>query len=91
MSVKLRLRRTGAKNDPSYRVVAADTRSPRDGRFLEILGWYDPKRTGDNFKLDMERVTHWTERGAIPSETVRSLIKKARKAAASLDEHSAST
>ncbi len=82
MSVKLRLRRTGAKNDPCFRVVATDTRAPRDGRFLEILGWYDPQRTGENFKLDLERVTHWTDQGAIPSETVRSLIKKARKSSA---------
>lgn len=79
MAVKLRLRRTGACNDVSYRVVAADARSPRDGRFLEVLGWYDPKREGSNYKLKLDRVEHWVSRGAIMSDTVRSLVKKARR------------
>jgi small subunit ribosomal protein S16 len=82
MSVKIRLRRTGARNSPSYRVVAADTRFPRDGRFLEILGWYDPKRQGPNCSLKLERIDHWLSKGARPSDTVRSLMKKARAAGA---------
>jgi small subunit ribosomal protein S16 len=60
-------------------VVAADSRSPRDGRFLEILGWYDPKREGTNFDLKLDRIDHWTNQGAQVSDTVRSLLKKARK------------
>ena len=80
MSVKIRLTRTGGKNEPSYRLVAADSRSPRGGSFLEVLGWYDPKRSGANFKLDCQRVEFWKSRGAILSETAKSLIKRARKA-----------
>ena len=60
-----------------YRVVAADGRSPRDGRYLETLGWYDPKREGVNFELHMDRIDHWRNRGAQVSDTVSSLIKKA--------------
>lgn len=86
MSVKLRLTRTGARNSASYRVVAADMRSPRDGRFIETLGWYDPKLKGDeNYKLKMERVDHWTSEGAEVSDTVRSLVKRARLAAAAAE------
>ena len=80
MSVKVRLMRTGGKNDVCYRVVAADTRSPRDGRFLEILGWYDPKREGTNFELKKDRIDHWTSKGAILSDTVQSLVSKAGRA-----------
>jgi small subunit ribosomal protein S16 len=69
--------RTGAKNDVCYRVVAADSESPRDGRFLEILGWYDPKLEGVNFNLKMDRIEHWIEKGVQVSDTVRSLIRKA--------------
>ncbi|MFO7870065.1 MAG: 30S ribosomal protein S16 [Kiritimatiellia bacterium] len=79
MSVKIRLTRTGARNDVCYRVVAADSRSPRDGGVLDILGWYDPKRTGKNCDLKMERIEHWRSHGAIMSDTVRNLVKKARK------------
>jgi small subunit ribosomal protein S16 len=78
MAVSIRLRRTGGKNEVSYRVVAADSRSPRDGRFLEILGWYDPKRKENNFALKMDRIAHWKSRGAQISETVSSLVRKAR-------------
>jgi small subunit ribosomal protein S16 len=81
MGVKLRLRRTGARNDAAYRVVAVDSRAPRNGRFLEILGWYDPRKEGVNFSLKMDRIEHWTGRGAQLSDTVRSLIKKAGAAA----------
>jgi small subunit ribosomal protein S16 len=79
--VKIRLRRTGCNNNASFRVVAADERSPRDGKFLEILGWYEPKREGENFKLNLERVAHWLSKGAQMSETVASMVKKAKKAA----------
>ena len=76
--VKLRMRRTGCKNHATYRIVAADERSPRDGKFLEILGWYDTAIKEDNFKLDLERVDAWLKKGAKASETVASLIRRAR-------------
>ena len=84
MAVSIRLRREGAKNRPYYKVVVADSRSPRDGKFIEIIGTYDPKRQGDNSTLKVDRVEHWMARGAQPSDTVRSLLKKnkARAAAA---------
>ncbi len=82
MAVKIRLKRVGARNAPAYRIVVADSRSPRDGRFIEELGSYDPKRPGVNYNLDMERARYWLGVGAQPSETVRSFIKKAEKAAA---------
>jgi small subunit ribosomal protein S16 len=80
MSVKVRLTRKGGRNDACFRVVAADTRSPRDGRFLEQLGWYDPKRDGVNFGLKLDRISHWESSGAQLSDTVRSLVKRARQA-----------
>ncbi|MDA0322360.1 MAG: 30S ribosomal protein S16 [Verrucomicrobia bacterium] len=80
MAVKIRLRRTGACNEPHYRIVATDGRSPRDGRFLEVLGWYDPNVEGTNYKLKLDRLSHWVSNGAQVSDTVRSLEKKARKA-----------
>ena len=80
MSVKIRLRRTGANKDISFRVVATDSRSPRDGEFLEVLGWYDPKRTGKNFEIKADRINHWISKGAIVSDTVRSILKRAKKA-----------
>ena len=83
MSVKIRLKRTGSKNDACYRVVAADSRSPRDGRNLEILGWYTPKQPGVNFKLKLDRIDHWIGHGAQVSDTVASLIRKSRKIEAS--------
>ena len=82
MAVKIRLTRTGGKNDVCYRVVAADSRSPRDGRFLEILGWYDPKREGVNFELKRDRIEHWKGQGAQLSDTVRSLVRRSDKTAA---------
>ncbi|MBI2440999.1 MAG: 30S ribosomal protein S16 [Lentisphaerae bacterium] len=78
MAVKIRCRKTGANNDPCFRIVATDSRAPRDGKSLEILGWYDPKKTKANFHLELERIQAWQGKGAIISETVRSLIKKAR-------------
>ena len=76
--VKLRMRRTGCNNHAAYRIVAADERSPRDGKFLEILGWYDTALKENNFKLDLERCDYWLSKGAKPSETVASLIRRAR-------------
>lgn len=80
--VVLRLRREGTKNRPFYRIVAADQRFPRDGRFLEILGTYDPLMTDKNVNVNLEKADQWISKGAQPSETVRSLLKKARKAVA---------
>jgi small subunit ribosomal protein S16 len=82
MAVSIRLRREGALNRPYYKVVVADSRSPRDGKFIEIIGTYDPKKTGHNSTLKMDRIEHWISKGAQPSDTVRSLIKKNRKQAA---------
>jgi small subunit ribosomal protein S16 len=76
MAVSIRLRREGAKNRPYYKVVVADSRSPRDGKFIEIIGTYDPKKPGHNSGLKLDRIEHWISRGARPSDTVRSLIKK---------------
>ena len=82
MAVRIRLKRAGSRNDPAYRIVVADSRSPRDGRFIEELGSYDPKKKGTNYILNLERASYWVSQGAQPSETVASFIKKARKAAA---------
>jgi small subunit ribosomal protein S16 len=75
MSVKIRLQRHGAKKRPFYRVVAADTRSPRDGRFIELLGTYDPMLNPPAIRLHKTRIEHWLGVGALPSETVAWLIK----------------
>ncbi len=82
MSVSIRLRREGTKNKPAYRVVVADQRSPRDGKFIELIGSYDPKLKADNFKIDLDRADYWIKNGAQPSDTVASMIKKARIATA---------
>jgi small subunit ribosomal protein S16 len=89
MAVAIRLRREGALNRPYFKVVVADKRSPRDGKFIEIAGTYDPKKRGMNSTLKLERIDYWISKGAQPSDTVRSLIKKnknpeaaAKKAAA---------
>jgi small subunit ribosomal protein S16 len=79
MSVSIRLRREGAKKRPYYKVVVADSRSPRDGKFIEIIGTYDPTKAGDNSTLKLERAQYWISKGAQPSDTVRSLIKKTKK------------
>jgi len=79
MAVSIRLRREGAKNRPYYRIVVADSRSPRDGKFIEIIGTYDPKQTGQNSSFNVERAEYWISKGAQPSDTVRSLIKKQKK------------
>ena len=74
--VKIRLRRMGAKKAPYYRIVVADSRSPRDGRFIEELGTYDPAAEGEKIKVDMERAKYWIANGAQPTDTVRGLLKK---------------
>ena len=79
MAVSIRLRREGTKNRPYYRVVVAEKRSPRDGKFIEIIGTYDPKRSGQNSSFNIERAEYWISKGAQPSDTVRSLIKKQKK------------
>ena len=76
------MKRIGAKNQPVFRIVVADGRSPRDGKFIEELGTYHPRQKGDNVKFDLERVKYWLSKGAQPSDTVASFIKKASKAAA---------
>ncbi len=85
MAVSIRLRREGTKNRPYYKVVVADRRSPRDGKFIEIIGAYDPKVPGHNSTLNIDRIEYWISKGAQPSDTVRSLIKKNRKATATTE------
>jgi small subunit ribosomal protein S16 len=74
--VRIRLRRMGAKKQPTYRVVVADARSPRDGRFIEEIGYYLPRQDGA-FRIDVDRARHWLSQGAQPTDTVRSLLRKA--------------
>lgn len=76
MSVKIRLARHGAKKRPFYRIVAADVESPRDGRFLETLGNYNPLPDPAEYSINHDRLQYWLEKGATPTATVRSLIKK---------------
>ena len=68
----------GSRNAPFYRVVVQDSRRATTGRFIETIGWYDPKQEGENFSINLDRVEYWTSNGAQPSDTVSSLIKKAR-------------
>jgi small subunit ribosomal protein S16 len=82
MSVKIRMKRVGARNHPVFRIVVADSRSPRDGRFIEELGTYHPLKSGDNVKMNLERADYWLSKGAQPSDTVASFIHKARKSEA---------
>ena len=79
MAVAIRLRREGALNRPYYKVVVADKRSPRDGKFIEMIGTYDPKKPGHNSTIKLDRVEYWISKGAQPSDTVRSLIKRNKK------------
>jgi small subunit ribosomal protein S16 len=83
MSVKIRLKRAGAKNSPVFRIVVADNRSPRDGKFIEEIGTYWPLKKGDNISIDVDRATHWISKGAQPSDTVASFLRKKKRAAAS--------
>ena len=82
MAVRIRLKRIGAKNTPAYRIVVADARSPRDGGFIEEIGHYLPSQRENNYKINLERAKYWVGVGALPSETVASMIKRATKAAA---------
>lgn len=81
MAVKIRMKRVGAKNTPVFRIVVADGRSPRDGKFIEEIGTYQPLKKDNNVTLDLERVTYWVGKGAQPSDTVASFIKRLSKAA----------
>ena len=74
MAVKMRLRRMGAKKAPTYRVIVADSRSPRDGRFIEEIGFFDPR--SDELKIDAEKAKIWLKNGAQPTDTVKALLKK---------------
>ena len=80
MAVKIRMKRVGTKNTPVYRIVVADGRSPRDGKCIEEIGTYQPLKQGDNFTLKLDRATYWISKGAQPSDTVASFIKKLTKA-----------
>lgn len=79
--LSIRLRRTGSTKRPYYRVVVADSRAWRDGRFIEVLGHYDPRRNPAVVKIDAERARHWIGKGAQASDTVRSLLKRTTAAA----------
>ncbi len=81
MSVKIRMKRVGTKNVPVYRIVVADSRSPRDGKFIEEIGTYQPLKKGDNYTINLERANYWVSKGAQPSDTVASFLKKAGRAA----------
>ncbi|MFH1594413.1 MAG: 30S ribosomal protein S16 [Candidatus Omnitrophota bacterium] len=76
MAVVLRLKRMGANKKPFYRIVATENTSPRDGRFIEEIGYYDPKKNPPDVNIDKERALHWLKNGAKPSTTVKSLIKR---------------
>ena len=74
--VKIRLRRMGAKKRPFYRVVVADSRSPRDGRFIDEIGYYDPTKNPAVVKIDADKAAHWLQHGAQPTDTARSLLRQ---------------
>lgn len=75
MAVRLRLTRVGKKKQPTYRIVAADSRAPRDGRYLEIVGTYDPRREPSAVTIDNDKAVDWLQRGALPSERVQKLLQ----------------
>lgn len=77
MAVHIRLARHGTKKAPFYRIVVSDQRSARDGRFIEHIGLYDPRKSSDNLSVNRDRFSYWTERGALPSLTVKRLLKSA--------------
>lgn len=74
--VRIRLQRLGANKAPVYRVVVTDSRNPRDGRFIEIIGQYNPRKDGEQFKIDEEKALKWLSQGAQPTDTVKSMFKK---------------
>jgi small subunit ribosomal protein S16 len=81
MSVKIRMKRVGTKNTPAFRIVVADSRSPRDGKCIEEIGTYQPLKKDNNFTLNLDRAKYWISKGAQPSDTVASFIKKLTKTA----------
>ena len=81
MAVKIRMKRVGTKNLPVFRIVVADGRSPRDGKFIEEIGTYQPLKKGDNFSIKLDRAQYWISKGAQPSDTVASFLKKLSKVA----------
>jgi small subunit ribosomal protein S16 len=81
MSVKIRMKRVGAKNNPVFRIVVADGRSPRDGKFIEEIGTYWPTKKGDNVNVDVARADYWISKGAQASDTVASFLRKKKRAA----------
>jgi small subunit ribosomal protein S16 len=85
MPVRVRLTRVGSKKNPIWRVVVADGRSPRDGRFIETIGHYNPQTEPSTILLDDDRLQHWLARGAVPSGTVKQLMKARHKSAAAAD------
>lgn len=86
MAVRIRLARYGAKKKPFYRIVAADNRSPRDGRFLEILGTYDPRNKTTGLNLKRDKIEGWLQKGALATETVQKLMKRSSKANAGVPQ-----
>ena len=76
MAVRIRLTRRGAKKKPFYRIVVADSEAPRDGRFIEVVGTYDPRKKPSEIKIKMDKVDYWLSKGALPTAVVASLIKK---------------
>ena len=81
MAVRIRLKRVGALNKPVFRIVVTDSRSPRDGKFIEEIGTYHPLKKGDNVVVDAERARYWISKGAQPSDTVASFLRKAARPA----------
>jgi small subunit ribosomal protein S16 len=81
MAARIRLKRVGTKNRPIYRVVVAHDRGKRDGRFIEEIGTYAPRQSTDNFKVKADRIQYWLGVGALPTQTVRTLLKRAQKTA----------
>jgi len=79
VSVRIRLKRVGSKNRPQWRVVVSDSRSPRDGRFIEEIGHYDPLPAEEVFEIKEDRLQHWTEQGAKPTDVIKSLLKRSKK------------
>ncbi len=78
MSVRIRLKRMGGKKKPFYRIVVADSRSPRDGRFIEEIGYYNPTTQPTTLKVNTEKANEWISRGALPTDTVKALLKKSQ-------------
>ena len=78
MALKIRLARGGLKKEPCYKIVVADSQAKRDGRFIEKIGYYEPTKNPKVFKIDLEKVNYWITKGAKPTDTVKSLIKKSK-------------